>query len=73
MYFINGLPRTPRDNDLILVIVDHLTKVTHFISVRTTYGRNELVKLYIDNILKLHGVPKSIVSDRGAQFVSKSW
>jgi transposase InsO family protein len=55
------------------VIVDRLTKVTHFIAVQTTYGRDKLAKLYIDNILKLHGVPKSIVSDRGAQFVSKFW
>jgi transposase InsO family protein len=73
MDFINGLPKTPRGNDSIWVIVDHLTKVAHFISVRTTYGGDKLAKLYIDNILKLHGVPKSIVSDRGAQFVSKFW
>jgi hypothetical protein len=55
------------------VIVDRLTKVAHFIAVQTTYGRDKLAKLYINNILKLHGVPKSIVSDRGAQFVSKFW
>jgi transposase InsO family protein len=73
MDFINVLPRAPRGNDSIWVIVDPLTKVAHFIPVRTTYGRDKLVKLYIDNILKLHGVPKSIVSDRGAQFVSKFW
>jgi hypothetical protein len=70
MDFINGLPRTPRVNDSIWVIVDRLTKVAHFIPVRTTYGGDKLTKLYIDNILKLHGVPKSIVSDCGAQFVS---
>jgi transposase InsO family protein len=55
------------------VIVDRLTNVTHFIPVRTTYGGDKLAKLYIYNILKLHGVPKSIVSNRGAQFVSKLW
>jgi hypothetical protein len=66
MDFINVLPRAPRGNDSIWVIVDPLTKVAHFIPVRTTYGGDKLVKLYIDNILKLHGVPKSIVSDRGA-------
>jgi hypothetical protein len=71
MDFINGLPRTPRGNDLIWVIVDRLKNVAHFILVGTTYGGDKLAKLYIDNILKLHGVPKSIVSDRGAQFVSK--
>jgi transposase InsO family protein len=73
MDFIHGLPMTPRGNDSIWVIVDHLTKVVHFIPVRTMYGRDKLAKLYIDNILKLHGVPKSIISDRGAQFVSKFW
>jgi hypothetical protein len=57
---------TPRGNDLIWVIVDRLTKVAHFILVQTTYDGDKLVKLYIDNILKLHGVPNSIVSDRGA-------
>jgi hypothetical protein len=73
MDFINGLPKTPRGNDSIWVIVDRLTKVAHFIPVRTIYGGDKLTKLYIDNILKLHGVPKSIVSDRGTQFVSKFW
>jgi hypothetical protein len=71
MDFINGLPRTPKGNDSIWVIVDRLTKIAHFIPVRTTYGGDKLAKLYIDNILKLHGVTKSIVSDRRAQFVSK--
>jgi transposase InsO family protein len=73
MDFINGLSKTPRGNDSIWVIVDRLNKVAHFIPVHTTYGREKLAKLYIDNILKLHGVPKSIVSDRGAQFVSNFW
>jgi hypothetical protein len=70
MDFISGLPRTPKGNDSIWVIVDRLTKVTHFILVHTTYVRDKLAKVYIDNILKLHGVPKSIISDCGAQFVS---
>jgi hypothetical protein len=73
MDFVNGLPRTPRGNDSIWVIIDRLTKVTHFIPVSTTYGGDKLARLYVDNILKLHGVPKSIISDRGAQFVSKFW
>jgi hypothetical protein len=55
------------------VIVDRLTKVTHFILVCTTYVGDKLARLYIDNILKLRGVPKPIVSDYGAQFVSKFW
>jgi hypothetical protein len=71
MDFINGLPRTPKGNDSIWVIVDRLTKVAHFISMHSTYSGDKLAKLYIDNILKLHGVPKFIVSDRGAQFVEE--
>jgi transposase InsO family protein len=71
MDFINGLPRTPKGNDSIWVIVSRLTNIVHFTPVCSTYGGDKLAKLYIDNILKLHGVPKSIVSDRGAQFISK--
>jgi hypothetical protein len=66
MDFINGLLRTPRGNDSIWVIVYRLTKVAHFIHVRTLYGGDKLAKLYVNNILKLHGVPKRIVSDRVA-------
>jgi hypothetical protein len=73
MDFINGLPKTPKDNNSIWVIVDRLTKVAHFIPMHTTCGGDNLARLYIDNILKLHGVPKSIISDRGVQFVSKFW
>jgi hypothetical protein len=73
MGFINGLPRNPRGNDLIWVIVDHPTMVAHFIPVHIMYGRDKLARLYIDNILKLHRVPKSIIYDCGAQFVSKFW
>jgi hypothetical protein len=73
MDFINRLPRTPKGNDSIWVIVSRLTNIVHFTPVCSTYGGDKLAKLYIDNILKLHGVPKSIVSDRGAQFISKFW
>jgi hypothetical protein len=73
MNIINGLPRTPKGNDSICVIVNRLTKVAHFIPMLATYGGDKLARLYIENILKLHGIPKSINSDRGAQFVSKFW
>jgi hypothetical protein len=63
MDFIIGLPRTKSGNDSVWVVVDRLTKVAHFIPVRTTYGGDKLAKLYIDRIVKLHGVPKRIVSD----------
>jgi hypothetical protein len=73
MDFITGLPRTLKGNDSIWVIVDRLTKVAHFIPVKTTYPVSRLSELYIENILKLHGAPRSIVSDRGPQFTVKFW
>jgi hypothetical protein len=65
MDFIVGLPRTHKGNDSIWVIVDRLTKVAHFLPVKANYSVSQLAELYVDNILKLHGAPRSIVSDRG--------
>jgi hypothetical protein len=73
MDFVVGLPKTRKGHDSIWVIVDRLTKVAHFLPVRTTYGGEKLAKLYIENIVKLHGVPSRIVSDRGTQFTSRFW
>jgi hypothetical protein len=66
--FIMGLPRTPSGYYFIWVIVDRLTKVAHFIPVKTTYSGPQLAELYMSRIVCLHGVPKKIVSDRGMQF-----
>jgi transposase InsO family protein len=55
------------------VIVDRLTKVAHLLPVRTNYGGGKLAWLYVDNIVKLHGVASRIVSDRGTQFTSRFW
>jgi hypothetical protein len=65
MDVIVGLPHTQSGYDTIWVIVDHLTKVEHFIPM--------LVELYMVRIVCLHRVPKRIVSDRGPQFTSKFW
>ena len=65
MDFIVSLPRTQKGYDLIWVIVDRLTKVAHFIHVKTTYSSAKLAELYMEMIVCLHGVPKKIVSDRG--------
>jgi transposase InsO family protein len=73
MEFIMGLPRTQSGYDSIWVIMDLLTKVAHFIPVKTTYSRPQLTELYMSRIVCLHGVPKKIVSDRGAPFTSKFW
>ena len=52
-------------NDSIWVIVDRLTKSAHFISVKVTYNAEKLAKIYVSEIVRLHGVPLSIISDRG--------
>jgi hypothetical protein len=66
MDFILGLPRTQAGYDSIWVIVDRLTKVAHFIPIKTTYSSAKLAELYMSRIVCLHGVPKKIVSDRGS-------
>ena len=73
MDFIVGLPRTAKSNDSIWVIIDRLTKSAHFIPVRTRYPARKYAELYIARIVSLHGVPKTITSDRGPQFVSRFW
>jgi transposase InsO family protein len=73
MDFIVGLPRTAKGFDSIWVIIDRLTKITHFLPVKVKYIVATYAELYIARILSLHGVPKTIVSDRGPQFVSKFW
>jgi hypothetical protein len=73
MNFIMGLPRTQSHYDSIWVVVDRLTKVAHFILVKTTYSRPQLVELYMLRIVCLYGVPKKIVSDKGTQFTLKFW
>ena len=65
MNFVVDLPKTQKGHDSIWVIVHRLTKSAHFIPVRTNYGGEKLAKLYVENIVKLYGVPSRIVSDRG--------
>jgi hypothetical protein len=73
MDFIVGLPLTPRKQDSIWVIVDRLTKTTHFIPVHTTYSAERYAEIYVDLVVRLHGVPKTILSDRGTQFIAFFW
>src|SRR5438105_1114942 len=73
MDFIVGLPRTRKGYDSIWVILDRLTKTAHFISVNTIYRAKIYAELYISRIVCLHGVPKTITSDRGPQFVARFW
>ena len=65
MDFIVGLPNTSQKHDSIWVIVDRLTKTAHFIPVNTTYPPKKYAEIYLDQIVRLHGVPKTIISDHG--------
>ena len=73
MDFVVGLPRTRRQHDSIWVIVVRLTKSAHFIPMKSTYIADDYVRLYIDDIVRWHGIPLSIILDRGAQFTSYLW
>ena len=73
MDFVTGLPRTVEGYDTIWVIVDRLTKTAHFIPTKITYSLEKLAELYISNVVRLHGVPKSIISDRDSRFTAQFW
>ncbi|KAL0540168.1 hypothetical protein IC582_024398 [Cucumis melo] len=73
MDFITGLPRTLRGFTVIWVVVDRLTKSAHFVPGKPTYTASKWAQLYMSEIVRLHGVPVSIVSDRDARFTSKFW
>jgi hypothetical protein len=73
MDFIMGLPLTAHKFDSIWVIVDQLSKSTHFIPVHTHFGARKYAEVYITRVLCLHGVSKTIISDRGSHFVTRFW
>ncbi|KAA0065422.1 ty3-gypsy retrotransposon protein [Cucumis melo var. makuwa] len=73
MDLITGLPRTLRGFTVIWVVVDRLTKSAHFVPGKSTYTASKWAQLYMSEIVRLHGVPVSIVSDRDARFTSKFW
>ena len=73
MDFVTGLPRTRRQHDAIWVIVDRLTKSAHFLPVSNDGPLDKLAQIYVDEIVRLHGVPVSIVLDRDPRFTSRFW
>ena len=70
MDFVTHFPRTHRRHDVVWVIVDRLTKSEHFLAVRMTFKLEEFCQLYICEIVWLHGVPVSIISDRDPKFTT---
>ncbi|WVZ80276.1 hypothetical protein U9M48_027767 [Paspalum notatum var. saurae] len=71
MDFVVGLPRTQKGYDSIWVIIDRFTKSAHFLPVKTVYRANTYAELYIAKIVSLHGVPRTITSDRGSSLGTK--
>ena len=71
MDFVVGLPRTQQGHDAIWVIVDRLTKSAHFLPMKVSYSLDKLTEIYIREVVRLHGVPFSIVSDRDPRFTSR--
>jgi hypothetical protein len=73
MDFITKIPRTNKQHDCIMVVVDKLTKAAHFVPVKFIHKVVNIVVVYMKEIARLHGIPKTIVSDREPKFTSKFW
>ncbi|CAI5460568.1 unnamed protein product [Closterium sp. Yama58-4] len=73
MDFIMALPRTVRGHDAIFVVVDKFSRAAHFIPTHGQVTAEEAATLFVDNVVRLHGVPDSIISDRDPRFTSKFW
>ena len=69
--FVTHLPWTSRKHDTVWVILDRLTKSAHFLAVRVTFTLEEFCRLYIREIVLLHGVPVSIVSNQDPRFTAQ--
>ena len=73
MDFVTHLPRSTKGHDSVWVIVDRLTKCAHFLPMNQKWSMDKLGELYVREVVRLHGVPESIVSDRDPRFTSRFW
>ena len=73
MDYIVGFPLMARRHDSIFIVVDTLTKSSHFIPMHTTYQAPDIARVFISDIVRLHGMEKRIISDRGSVFTRLFW
>ena len=73
MDLIIQLPKTKSGNDAIVVFVDKLSKMSHFVATKTAISAPELAKIFFDTVFRLHGMPEVIISDRDTRFTSLFW
>jgi hypothetical protein len=73
MDFITGLPKSTKKNYSLMVVVEKLSKFSHFIHVKSTCKAIDIANIFMKEIFRLHGMPKEIVSDKDTKFTSNFW
>jgi hypothetical protein len=73
MNFITRLPKTKKQNDSIMVVIDKITKYEHFILVKSTHKIINIADIFMKEIFRMHGIPKTIISNRDTKFTSNLW